>query len=171
MVLNILLPFLNFYDKHSDFQKQFNMYIYNWITLLYNWNNIQSKQTLWDPMDCSPPDSSVHEILWARILEWVAISFRGSSQPRDWTQVSHIAAGLFTNWTTREATKEDICVEVTLKLSCKCAGSHVWRLEKALTRNQEKSKVLEKDITIVSRCSKNSHEERGLHLFYEILEA
>ena len=39
--------------------------------------------TLWDPMDCSPPGSSVHEILQARILEWVAISFsRGSSPPR-----------------------------------------------------------------------------------------
>ena len=31
--------------------------------------------TLGDPMDCSPPDSSVHGIFWARILEWVAISF------------------------------------------------------------------------------------------------
>ena len=39
--------------------------------------------TLCNPMDCSPPDSSVHEIFQARILEWVAISFsRGSSQPR-----------------------------------------------------------------------------------------
>ena len=39
-------------------------------------------------MDCSPPGSSVHEILWARILEWVAIPFsRGSSQPRDQTRV------------------------------------------------------------------------------------
>ena len=37
-----------------------------------------------NPMDCSPPGSSVHGILQARILEWVAISFsRGSSQPRD----------------------------------------------------------------------------------------
>ena len=37
-----------------------------------------------DPMDCSPPGSSVHEILQASILEWVAISFsRASSQPRD----------------------------------------------------------------------------------------
>ena len=45
-----------------------------------------------DPTDCSPPGSSVHEILQARILEWVAIPFsRGSSQPRDQTQVSHIA--------------------------------------------------------------------------------
>ena len=40
--------------------------------------------TLCDPMDCSPPGSSIHGILQARILEWVAISFsRGSSQPRD----------------------------------------------------------------------------------------
>ena len=41
----------------------------------------QSCPTLWGPMDCSPPGSSVHGILQARILEWVAISFsRGSSQ-------------------------------------------------------------------------------------------
>ena len=47
--------------------------------------------TLWDPMDCGPPGSSVHGILLARILEWVAISFfRGSTRPRDWTQVSCI---------------------------------------------------------------------------------
>ena len=40
--------------------------------------------TLCKPMDCSPPGSSVHGILQARILEWVAIPFsRGSSQPRD----------------------------------------------------------------------------------------
>ena len=38
---------------------------------------------LCDPIDCSPPDSSFHGILQARILEWVAIPFsRGSSQPR-----------------------------------------------------------------------------------------
>ena len=44
----------------------------------------QSCLTLCDPVDCSPPGSSVHRILQARILEWVAISFsRGPSQPRD----------------------------------------------------------------------------------------
>ena len=44
------------------------------------------------------------EILQARILEWVAMpSSRGSSQPRDWTQVSCIAGGFFTVWATREA--------------------------------------------------------------------
>ena len=46
----------------------------------------QSCQTLWDPMDCSPPGSSVQEILQARILEWVSIPFsRRSSWPRDQT--------------------------------------------------------------------------------------
>ena len=51
----------------------------------------QSCPTLWDPMDCSPPGSSVHGILQARILEWVAIpSSKGSSQPREQTQVSCI---------------------------------------------------------------------------------
>ena len=54
--------------------------------------------TLYDPMDYS-----VHEILQARILECVAFPFfRGSSQPRDQTHVSHIAGRFFTNWTTRE---------------------------------------------------------------------
>ena len=44
----------------------------------------QSCLTLCDPMDWSPPGSSVHAIVWARILEWAAISFcRGSSQPRE----------------------------------------------------------------------------------------
>ena len=46
-----------------------------------------------DPVDCSPPGSSVHGILQARILEWVTISFsRGSPQPMDQTQVSHISS-------------------------------------------------------------------------------
>ena len=55
-------------------------------------------------MDCSPPSSSVHGILQARILEWVAMpSSRGSSQPRDPTRVSRIAGGFFTTWATREA--------------------------------------------------------------------
>ena len=60
--------------------------------------------TLCDPMDCGPPGSSGHGIFQARILEWVAIPFsKGPSQPRDWTQVSHIAGGIFTSWATGEA--------------------------------------------------------------------
>ena len=51
-------------------------------------------------------DSPVHGILQTRILEWVAVPFfRGSSQPRDLTQVSHIAAEFFTSWATGEALK------------------------------------------------------------------
>ena len=51
----------------------------------------------------SLPDSSVHGILQTRIWEWVAMPFsRGSSQPRDWTQVSWIAGRFFTIWATRE---------------------------------------------------------------------
>ena len=56
------------------------------------------------PMDCRPLDSSVHEILQTRILQRVAIPFsRGSSRPRDWTHISHIAGRFFTVWATREA--------------------------------------------------------------------
>ena len=58
----------------------------------------QSCLTLCDPMDCSPPGPSVHGILQARILEWAAITLsRGSSQPRDRTQVSCTAVRLFTS--------------------------------------------------------------------------
>ena len=56
------------------------------------------------PTLCDPIAYTVHGILQARILEWVAVPFsRGSSQPRDWTQVSHIVGGFFTSWATREA--------------------------------------------------------------------
>ena len=63
----------------------------------------------WKSFSCvrlfaTPVDYTVHWILQARILEWVAIPFfRGSSPNRDWTQVSHIAGGFFTSWATREA--------------------------------------------------------------------
>ena len=57
----------------------------------------QSCPTLWDPMDCNPPGSSLHGILQARILEWVAIPFsRGPSWPRDGIQVSCTASQFFT---------------------------------------------------------------------------
>ena len=57
----------------------------------------KSSPTLWNPMDCSPPGSSVHWIFQTRILEWVVISFfRGSSQPMDQTCVSCVAGGFFT---------------------------------------------------------------------------
>ena len=52
---------------------------------------------------CNTMDYTVLGILLARILQWVAVSSsRGSSQPRDWTQVSHIVGRFFTSWATRE---------------------------------------------------------------------
>ena len=74
------------------------MYIMHSIKVLV----AQSCLTLCDLMDYSPPGSAVHGILQPRVLEWVAISFSwGSSQPRDWTQVSCIAGRFFTIWATR----------------------------------------------------------------------
>ena len=62
-----------------------------------------SRVQLFATMDCSPPGSSVHGIFQATVLEWIAISFsRGSSQPRDRTQVYRIVDRCFTIWATRE---------------------------------------------------------------------
>ena len=64
----------------------------------------QSCLTLCNPMDCSPPGSSVHGIVQVRILEWVTILFSwGSSQPRDQTWVFCIAGRFFTVQATRGA--------------------------------------------------------------------
>ena len=63
----------------------------------------QSCPTLFDPMDCSLPGSSVHGIFQALVLEWIAISFsRGSSWPRHQTQLSRIVDRRFTAWATRK---------------------------------------------------------------------
>ena len=72
--------------------------------------SLQSCLTLCDPMDCSPPGSSVHRILQARILEWVAMpSSRASFLPRDQTRVSSISciAGEF--FTTEPPGKPTPC--------------------------------------------------------------
>ena len=66
----------------------------------------RSCPTLCNPMDCSLPGFYVHGIFQASVLEWVAISFsRGSSHPRNWTQVSHTVGRCFTLWATREVQK------------------------------------------------------------------
>ena len=72
--------------------------------VLIMWLNVKVKVTQSCPTHCYPMEDIVLGILQARVLEWVAFPFsRGSSQPRDWTQVYHIAGGLFTHWATREA--------------------------------------------------------------------
>ena len=65
---------------------------------------VKVKVTQLCPTLCDPMNYTVHRILQARILQWVAFPFfRGSSQPRDRTQVSCIAGKFFTSWATREA--------------------------------------------------------------------
>ena len=79
----------------------------------------QSCPTLCDPMDCSPPGSSVHGIFQARILEGVDISFSSrSSRLRDWTQVSCIVGRHFTVWATREDMHASPFKPVRLWLTC-----------------------------------------------------
>ena len=107
--------------------------------------------TLCDPMDCSLPGSSVHRIFQARVLEWVAISFsRGSSRPRDQTQVSHVAGRRFTIWATRKAPNQMWCHNPSTLCSRKpllprCTRVDETYLVSCLTPfillNQDKSKI------------------------------
>ena len=73
--------------------------------VLLKWSEVaQLCLTLCYPMDCSLLGPSIHGIFQARVLEWFVISFsRGSSQPRDRTQVSCIVGRHFSVWATREA--------------------------------------------------------------------
>ena len=94
---------MNFYKIQTNLQCHQGNQLFSWDVGEWVSEVAQSCLTLCDPMDCSLPDSSVHGVFQARIMEWVAISFsRRSSQPRDWTQVSRIVGRLFTVWATRD---------------------------------------------------------------------
>ena len=70
---------------------------------------------LYHAMDCSLLSSTIHGVFQARVLERAATSFsRGSSQPRDRTQVSRIAGRRFNLWATREACKSAIIIHISL---------------------------------------------------------
>ena len=92
-------PVWSLYNTHSILMMSLNTLLWLKIkTTCLPTKSLQSCPTVCDPMDCSPPVSSVHGILQTRILEWVVmLSFRVSSQPRDWTPVSCIAGGFFTS--------------------------------------------------------------------------
>ena len=76
---------------------------------------------------CDPMDYTVHGILQARILEWVAFPFsRGSSQPGDRTQVSSIAGRFFASWPTREAQSIHVGSEVTHTQAPLQWGASAW---------------------------------------------
>ena len=75
-------------------------------------------QLIHDPMDGSPPGSSVHGTFLERILEWVAMpSSRGSSRPRDWTHISCITGRFLTDWATKEAQREEGRFYIPMALS------------------------------------------------------
>ena len=99
-------------DSLILYKKFFFYFLIEMLTMLrelmrLTWREVaQSCPTLCDPMGCSLPGSSVHGIFQAIVLEWIAISFsRGSSQPRDRTQVSRIVDRRFTVGATREVQK------------------------------------------------------------------
>ena len=80
------------YSPHPGPTQQFHIIPPEFSFLKHACSAARSCPTLWDPMDYSPPGSSVHGILQARIMEWAAISIsRGSSQPRDRTRFSGIS--------------------------------------------------------------------------------
>ena len=139
-----------------------HMYIYGWVPLLSTcvcvylrvcgctYSFAQSCPTLGIPMDCSPPDSSVHGNSQARILEWVAISyFNGSSRPRDWTRISCTASRFFTTEPMGESA-------VHLKLSQYCSSAiHQYKIE-----SLEKLKDQEGLCTLAYRLAHNRYSTK-----------
>ena len=93
--------------------------------------SLQLYLTLCDPMDCSPPGSSVHGILQARILEWVAMPFfRGSSWPRDWTHVyciSCFSRQILYHWDTWEAWTNQLFTYKCVKQNNQTVSDHLVR--------------------------------------------
>ena len=78
--------------------------------------SLQSCNTLCHPMDCSLTVSSVHGILQARILKWVAkLSWRGSSQPRDWSCISHDSCNAGHFFTTETMGRPNDIMKVKVK--------------------------------------------------------
>ena len=88
-----------------------------------SWSKVKVSQSC--PTLCDPMDYTVHGILQVRILEWVSFPFpRGSSQPRDGTQVSHIAGRFFTSWATKEAQEYWSIKRWVKELEVEASGGH-----------------------------------------------
>ena len=133
------------------------MWVSEWVS-----EGAQSCPTLCDPVDCSPPGSPVHGILQAGILEWVAISFsRGSSRPKDRTQVSRIAGRLFNLWATR-----GFC-HTTMQISCNY--THIPSLQSLTPFLPSHPSSLSQTARLGSPChTATSHQLSILHLIVYI---
>ena len=132
--------------------------------------SVVSVQTLCNPMDCSLSGLSIHRILQAKVLEWVAISFsRGSSQPRDWTWVSCIADSRFTVWATDlNQIPYDYTVEVRNRFKRLDLTESWWTMDGGLwhctgDRDQDHphGKEMQKSKMAVWRGLTNSCEKKG----------
>ena len=131
----------------SDANCKLRLYLGFWLKI--NVKVAQSCLTLCDPMD-----GTVHGILQARILEWAAFPFsRGSSQPRDRTQVSHIAGGFFTSWATREARASD-----WLAINQRMPTPWVQQFVRAAHRTQEPVRSLGYQLVRKVRGDKDDRE-------------
>ena len=122
----------------------------------------QSCPTVCDPVDCSLPGSSVHGILQARILEWVAISFsRGSSRPRDQTQVFCIAGRRFRAcWDLRDHLSQYLVLQQRKLMSeaLRWFGHLLHYLKRQNCSFNAARKCL--------NSSSMSNEGKGTHIFY-----
>ena len=122
------------------------------------------------PTLCNPMAYTVHGILQARILVWVAMpSSRGSSQPRDQTQVSHITGRFFICWATREARYVSIPfwyllkkkkAEITDQLYC---SKLVWKSaphsSSSISKTYSFKKGIRKKTAIFDKTSKRVNDE------------
>ena len=129
------------------FRGIFSVGLLNWNSFLYIHQvcvcaSSQSCLTLRDPMDCSLPISSVHGIVQARILQWVAISFsRGSSWPRDQTHFSLHCRWIPYHWATWEAHIPQMPFLVTPKSSRGDISCMAGRYKLALTLRTQGKRV------------------------------
>ena len=129
--------------------------------------SLQSCMILCDPMDCSPPGSSVHGILQARILEWLAMpSSRGSSQPRDRACISRdsCVAGRF--FTTESPGKPQEWIYFLLKYGWDifiCNKIYIWSLSSGSTNpwNFLSVETLEGVFCYVNKVTSESHLRVG----------
>ena len=102
--LEIYKSYTSSWSRTDVLQKRFCFVLAGSIVKMYFVIVAWSCLSLCNPMDCSSPGSSVHGILQARILEWVAMpSSRESSWPRDWIRVSCIGRQILYYWATWEA--------------------------------------------------------------------
>ena len=103
-------------------------FVKSFFCIYWDWSEVKVAQSCLTL--CNPMDYTVHGILQARILEWIAIPFsRGSSWPRNQTGISWIAGGFFTSWATREASIEIITWFLSFNLLIWCItliDLHIW---------------------------------------------